>query len=119
MINNICVHTLIIRITSSFHAPVFIETESKKCLTAKQLHDALVEHGVRNLHEPGDVRANDEITPAPCVAASDAADAPRRYVYDVDSRLRSGGKRDGNARASGRVQRVLIAIYVREARSIR
>jgi hypothetical protein len=51
-----------IRITSSFHAPVFIETESKKCLTAKRLHDALVEHGVGNLHEPGDVRANDEIT---------------------------------------------------------
>jgi len=34
---------------------------AKTALRAKQLHDALIEHGVRDFYEPGDVRTNDEI----------------------------------------------------------
>ena len=34
---------------------------AKMALRAKQLHDALVEHGVRDFYESGDVRTNDEI----------------------------------------------------------
>ena len=34
---------------------------AKTALRAKQLHDALIEHGVRDFYESGDVRTNDEI----------------------------------------------------------
>ena len=63
-ISNRRFHTLIIRITSRFHAPVCRGTASalgKKGVRFKQLHHALIEHGIRDLYESRDVRTNDEI----------------------------------------------------------
>ena len=63
-IRNVRVHTLIIRITGSVYACLHATAQRAEttALRAKQLHDALIEHGVRDFYKSGDVRTNDEIT---------------------------------------------------------
>ena len=64
MINKVCLHTLhytdyeqLSRLSLSKQH----QRESKKRLTANRLHNALVEHGISDLYESCDVRANYEV----------------------------------------------------------
>jgi hypothetical protein len=71
MINEVCLHTLHYTDYEQLSRACLLsqqhQRESKKRLTAKRLHNALVEHGIGDFYEASDVCADHEIAGLPVI----------------------------------------------------